>query len=122
MDRTKWRIALSVAVAVAGCSTDGGEEEGSGLPPDTRVDALSLDQMTAVCDWAERIARKHNVDCGQGITARATRDAGADCREDLMTVTRCAVTVAQLERCYSAAADQACVIIPAECQGFMECE
>jgi hypothetical protein len=122
VNRTKWCFALCMAVVVAGCSTNGGEDEGSGLPPDTRVDALSVDQKTAVCDWADRISRKHDVDCGQGITAKATHDAGDDCREDLMTITSCAVTIEQLERCYRAAADQACVIIPAECQVFMECE
>jgi len=109
-----------MAVA-AGCSTYAGDDEGSGLPPDTRVDALSVDQKTAVCDWAERISRKHDLDCGQGITARATTDDAADCREDLMTITSCAVTIEQLERCYRAVADQACVIIPDECRVFMEC-
>ncbi|MFZ5889978.1 MAG: hypothetical protein ACOY0T_02830 [Myxococcota bacterium] len=109
-------VIVLAASALAGCGSDD-DNKGSGNT--TRLDALTLEQRKALCDYAASQFGGYgkNKECSGGLTLEAPADQ-AECLEDY-TYTNCSVTVAQAEQCVR---EQSCTtLVPASCQGLLSC-
>jgi len=89
--------AGSIGSTIAACATTATPT--SGIDPTTRLDALTLAQKAAYCDWAASryCGYGHSVDCGDGNFLGGFVSQ-ADC-VDNMNNTVCASTIAESEAC-----------------------
>ena len=118
----KVRLAcLLVSCALAAAC--GGDDDGSGVDGGKAVTELSADEVSALCEWAIDVqgGENHSEDCGDFTIETGTV---AECEAEYAGIpASCSsVTVAELEDCVNAIADDPCEGFGSQaCSEFIQC-
>lgn len=115
-------LACALLLACGG-DDDGGGGDGSGVDGSIAITDLGGADVTALCEWAIDIqgGAGNETDCGDGATVNVPSQA--ECEADYASVPdACSgISVAELEACIEAVADDPCSLGGAACADYFEC-
>lgn len=112
---------LLAALLIGACGGDDGGGS-SGVDSSKQIKDLSADEIMAECEWgvATQGGAGHTTMCGEG--AEVTTSTVAECVAEVNAYkANCTATVAQLEACTEAIADNPCELGGSACTAIFAC-